>query len=69
VGRRGRALPLLGQLPQPPLEIVEAALDVAQLAEQPQRILPADGVPGAGLSMAMVRRSCSTSSRRSTLAV
>jgi hypothetical protein len=29
-----RRLPLLRQLPQPPLEFVEAALDVAELAEE-----------------------------------
>ena len=39
---------VLSQLPQPPLEGVEAALDVAQLGEELERVLPADGVSGAG---------------------
>jgi hypothetical protein len=65
VGELSRALPLSCQLPQPLLEVVEAALDVAELGEEVQRFLPADGVTGAGLSMAIERRSCSTSRRRS----
>ena len=51
--------------PQPPLEVVEAALDVAQFGEELERVLPADSVPGAGADMAIERRSCSTSRRRS----
>jgi hypothetical protein len=39
---------LLRQLPQPPLEVVETALDVVQLSEELERLLPADGVRGAG---------------------
>ena len=44
--RTGSAL--LGQLSQPPLQVIEAALDVVQLGQELQRVLPADGVPGAG---------------------
>ena len=47
VPSRGR-LPLLRQLPQPSLEGVEAALDVAELGQELERILRADGVAGAG---------------------
>jgi hypothetical protein len=48
--RRGSrlALRLLCQLPQPSLEVVEPALDVVQLGEELERLLPADGVAGAG---------------------
>ena len=64
---RGPVRPLpLRQLPQPPLEVVEAALDLAQLGEELKRVLPAEGIPGAGMSTAMLRRSCSTSNRRFT---
>jgi hypothetical protein len=39
-------LPLLRQLSQSPLEVIEAALDVVQLGEELERIFPADGVTG-----------------------
>jgi len=44
-------------------------LDVAEFGEELERILAADGVAGTRASMAMLRRSCSTSSRRSMTSV
>jgi hypothetical protein len=41
------ALPLLGQLSQPPLKVVEAALDVVEFAKELKCVLPADRVPGS----------------------
>jgi hypothetical protein len=61
-------LPLAGPLTlasgprQPPLEVVEVALDVAQLGELLECILSSDGVPRApGLGMAIDRRTYSFS--------
>ena len=65
--RTGSAL--LGQLSQPPLQVIEAALDVVQLREELECDLPADAAPDAGLSVAIERRSCSTSRGLSTRAV
>jgi hypothetical protein len=36
--------------PEPPLEVVEAALDVAKLGETWSRVLPPDGVPSRPLA-------------------
>jgi hypothetical protein len=44
-----RRLPLVRQLPEPPLEVVEVALDVAHVAEA--AVLQRDGWAGAGRSM------------------
>jgi hypothetical protein len=33
---------------QPPPEVVEATLNVAQPIEESERVLPSDGIPGAG---------------------
>jgi len=56
----GPAIPLgpvglsaIGQHAQPPVEVVEAALDVMELGQELERLLPADGVPGAGASIAV----------------
>jgi hypothetical protein len=46
-GRAGRTSNLLRQLAQPPSKGVEAAQDGVELGVEPQRVFPADGVPGA----------------------
>ena len=59
------ALPRFCPFPQPALGVVEATLDLAQLGAEVERVLPAHRVRAPGLSMAIDRRSCSTSSRLS----